>query len=193
MSRRCHRPRLVDAKDDIFHAGTPDVPAITHQPLRHDRLIPLLAIAEDCARSCAANRHPQKRWPARAPLLVQRTTDRLDRAAFKPLQQIADHFGDNLAGRLPRLFRHRRAQRDEIGDQMDVRLDSGQELGLQQHLLQAKSLERIALHHLHDARRKELADIAEPPYDSRGAEPVRVPRRFLPDSTPPLSYSPASA
>ena len=44
----------------------------------------------------------------------------------------------------------------------------GEELGLQQHLLQAQPVEGILLDDLDDSRRKELADVAEPARDGGG-------------------------
>jgi hypothetical protein len=50
---------------------------------------------------------------------------------------------------------------------MDVRLDRGQQLGLEEHLPQAEPLERVALQYLYDGGREELAHVAQPARDAR--------------------------
>jgi hypothetical protein len=52
-------------------------------------------------------------------------------------------FRHHLAGGVLGLFRHDRTQRDQIGDEVDIGLQGGEEFRLQQHLLQAQALERV--------------------------------------------------
>ena len=59
-----------------------------------------------------------------------------------------------VRGNLLGLGRHDRAQRDQVGDEIDVGLDRLEELRLHQHLLQVEPLEGILLDDLHDLARE---------------------------------------
>ena len=56
-------------------------------------------------------------------------------------------------------------QREQVRHEMHVGLHGLEQLGLLEHLPQVESLERVFLEHLHDGRREELADVAEPACD----------------------------
>ena len=97
----------------------------------------------------------------------ERAADRFRRAALQPLHQLVDDLGDHDARGFLGLVRHHAAQRDQVGDEIHVRLDGGEEFGLEQHLPQALALEGILLDHLHHGGGEEFADIAQPLRDAR--------------------------
>ena len=112
---------------------------------------------------------------------IDRAADRLRGLLRQSPHQLIDHFAHHLPRRVLRLCRHGGAQADQIGDQMHVGFERRQEFRLHQHRLEPQPLERIALDHLHDRSRKELADVAEPARHPRGrgaetASPLRAAR-----------------
>lgn len=111
--------------------------------------------------------------PPRSAPPVDGTADRLAGSCLEFCEQFLDDLGDHLARCCFGLLRHHRAQRDQVRHEMNVGLAGRQEFRLEQHLFQAEPLEGVLLDHLHDGRRKELADIAEPTGDPwrRGAVP----------------------
>ncbi len=70
--------------------------------------------------------------------------------------------------RRPCLGRDRRAQRHQIGEQMPVGLDVGEEVRSVSSARSLQTLEGVLLDHLHHRRREERADVAEPARDPRG-------------------------
>jgi len=93
--------------------------------------------------------------------------ERVRRAPLQPLHQLLDHLGDHDPRGLLGLVRHHAAQRDQVGDQVDVGLDGGEEFGFEQHLAQALALERVLLDHLHHGCGEKFADVTQPFRDAR--------------------------
>jgi hypothetical protein len=168
----------------MLDVRTPRVAAVADEPLRNDRavrLLPVPEVADDRARPVDVC-ETRATGPA---LLVERAARSLGRAALEPFEERRDDFGDDLPRGLFGRFGHGRALGDEIGDEMNVRLDRAEKFRLEQHLLQTEAVESVALHYLHNAGGKELPDVTEPAR-AFGEEPPRPPRR-------PLAREPAAS
>ena len=164
-----HRARLVDAQDDLVEIGARRrLAAVADQALRDDGAVlrlPVPQVGADRARPVDVG----EARPARAlGAWLTRAADRLGGLAARasPSARRRPCATTMARGVLASSPAWRRAG-DEIGDEMHVRLQRRQEFRLEQHLLQAEALEGVLLDHLHDRRREELADVAEPARDAR--------------------------
>jgi hypothetical protein len=111
--------------------------------------------------------------PAVASGAIQRSEHRAMQVGGQPALDLLDHLADDYASGLPCPFRQRTAQREQHADQVDVRFDGLEQLGLDQHPPQAQPLQRVLLQNPDQRGGKVGSDIAEPAghRGSRGAQP----------------------
>ena len=101
-------------------------------------------------------------WSAGPRGLVQTAGDGLAKRLGQLAQQVVDDLAHHQPRRLLGLAGHDPAEREQIGDEVNVGFDGVEQLGLQQHLAEAEPIEGVLLQHLDDRSGEVLADVAQP-------------------------------
>ena len=160
-----HRPALVDGDDDVAGQAAL-VPAVADEPLGDDGALlgqPVAQVGVDRARPVDVGR--ARAAGAAGP--GERAAHGLAGAVGEALLELAEHRGDDLAGRRPGLVGQGPVELDEQRDEVQVGLQLVEQLRLEQQLAEVEALDGVALQHLHDRRREVAADVAEPAGDRR--------------------------
>jgi hypothetical protein len=107
----------------------------------------------------------RRRRPRRA---VKRADDGGARLLLKSALERFDNLAHDQPCGVARLGGDDAVEREQRADEVDVRLDGLEQLGLEQETVEVEPVDRVLLHDAHDRGREVLADVAEPAGDARG-------------------------
>src|SRR4051812_49331455 len=98
---------------------------------------------------------------------VDGSTDDADRLVLESREQLVDYPPHYHARGLLGFLGDGRSQRHEIGDEVNIGFEGGEELRFEHERLQVQPLEGILLDDLHNRGGKKFADVAQPARDAR--------------------------